>query len=189
MFSKNKRAKDGLQKVCKDCQKQYYEDNKEKRLDYRKKYDENNREKVLACKRSYFHNNKDRFRKYYKINKVAMLKYGSKWRKENVDKTRFYSNKRNQKMMDLPHTLTDEEWNNTLKEFEYKCAYCGNQSYLEKDHFIPVSKDGEYTINNILPACKRCNQSKYTYDFFEWYINQDFYDKNREMHILNYLGY
>ena len=76
-----------------------------------------------------------------------------------------------------------------IKEFEYKCAYCGEETDLEKEHFIPVSKDGDYTIENIIPACRKCNCSKYNSDFFEWYPTYEFYDTDREIHILKYLGY
>lgn len=188
-FSKNKNSKDGLQNVCKDCQRQYYEDNKEKRLNYRKNYSENNREKVLAGKRRYYHSNKSRFRKYYKLNKDVMLETASKWRKENPDKMCLHVKKYHQKISELPYTFTEEEWENVLKEFDYKCAYCGEEDDLEKEHFIPVSKDGSYTIDNIIPSCKRCNRSKYNRDFFEWYPTCKFYNKDREIHILNYLGY
>ena len=73
MFSKNKRAKDGLQKVCKDCQK---------KLEYQKNYAKENREKVLASKRRYLHNNKEKFKNYYESNKETILKSRSEWRKK-----------------------------------------------------------------------------------------------------------
>lgn len=189
MFSKNKRAKDGLQKVCKDCQKQYYKDNKEKMRDYKRNYAKINSEKVLADGREYFYKNIKIFKQYRRENAERINEYSKMWRKNNVEKTRVYSKERNEKMMSLPHTLTEEEWQYALKEFNYKCAYCGDDSNLEKDHFVPISKDGGYTIDNIIPSCINCNRSKYNYDFFDWYINQDFYDKEREIHILNYLGY
>ena len=189
MFSKNKNSKDGLQKVCKDCQKQYYEKNKEKRQEYTKSYVKNNKEKILAQKSEYYFKNKPRIQKYYKKNIKHISKRNSEWRKNNVKKTRDYSRERNEKMMSLPHTLTEEEWQDTLKEFNYECAYCGEKSDLEKDHFVPVSKDGGYTIDNIVPSCMNCNRSKYNYDFFDWYFNQDFYNEEREIHILKYLGY
>lgn len=54
------------------------------------------------------------------------------------------------------------------KEFIYKmlnghCAYCGKEVSLKKitrDHVIPKSKGGANAVENILPACKSCNQSK-----------------------------
>mgnify|MGYP000903203887 CR=1 FL=1 len=149
----------------------------------------NNREKVLANEREYFYKNKEGFKQYRRENAERINEYSKMWRKNNIKKTRMYSRQRNLKMKNLPNTLTEEEWGNTLREFEYSCVYCGEQSELEKDHFIPVSKDGGNTVDNILPACKKCNQSKWNYDFFEWYPTYKFYDKDREIHILNYLGY
>ena len=52
-----------------------------------------------------------------------------------------------------PNGLPIKEWNDTLKYFKYKCAYCGDgDSELEQDHIIPVKKGGLYTKNNIVPA-------------------------------------
>lgn len=189
MFSENKKSKDGLQSNCKDCQKQYYIENREKILKRVKKYDQENKETIFPYQRKYYKDNIKKFRSYYKTNKKIILETGSNWRKENPDKMNSHARKYRQKINSLPHTLTDEEWNNTLKEFEYKCAYCGEEADLEKEHFIPVSQGGVYTKENIIPSCTRCNRSKYNNDFFEWYINQEFYSKEREIYILEYLEY
>lgn len=56
---------------------------------------------------------------------------------------------------------TLDEWENKLKEYNYSCAYCGKTNIkLTKDHVIPVSKGGENTIDNIVPACWECNYNK-----------------------------
>ena len=49
------------------------------------------------------------------------------------------------------------------------CAYCGEEKILHKDHFVPLSKGGEFTHNNVVPSCACCNVSKSNNDFFEWY--------------------
>lgn len=51
---------------------------------------------------------------------------------------------------------------------EYTCQYCGLNAYnlphrhdiLTLDHYIPKSKGGDKTFNNIITACKRCNIKK-----------------------------
>ncbi len=61
----------------------------------------------------------------------------------------------------LPATLTLDEWEDILFLFDHRCAYCmGVDLKLEQDHFIPVSKGGGYTLDNIVPACRPCNATK-----------------------------
>lgn len=43
------------------------------------------------------------------------------------------------------------------------CACCGKELTLETmtvDHYIPVSKGGKSTMDNLYPLCERCNQLK-----------------------------
>jgi 5-methylcytosine-specific restriction endonuclease McrA len=97
--------------------------------------------------------------------------------------------KRRAKKLSLPYTLTSKQWQQIKEYFNNKCAYCGKELPLSKEHFIPLSKGGEYTINNIIPVCLSCNSSKQDKDFFKWYPAQSFYSKAREKRILKYLGY
>lgn len=85
--------------------------------------------------------------------------------------------------------LTIKQWEECEKAFVYKCAYCGKKRKLTQDHFIPLSKGGEYSLNNIVPVCLSCNSSKLDNDFFEWYPKQPFYSELRERRILKYLNY
>lgn len=59
-------------------------------------------------------------------------------------------------------TLTAYEWQEVLNHFGNSCAYCGTQSErLEIDHYIPLSKGGTHTQDNVVPACRSCNAKKH----------------------------
>ena len=50
------------------------------------------------------------------------------------------------------------------------CAYCGvvTEEPLHQDHRTPLSKEGGYTLANIVPACAGCNSSKSDTDYDAW---------------------
>lgn len=74
-----------------------------------------------------------------------------------------YAHQRNSRKLQLAATLTKEEWLQTLEKYDYSCAYCGiPTSQLNQEHWIPLSRGGEYTTENIVPACKLCNSRKHT---------------------------
>ena len=91
--------------------------------------------------------------------------------------------------MNVETNYSKEQWTKTIIYFQSKCAYCGKIKELTQDHFIPLSKGGEYTLNNIIPACGTCNSSKFNNEFLDWYSKQSFYTKKREKKILDYLNY
>lgn len=56
-----------------------------------------------------------------------------------------------------------------------RCAYCGGQ-YTEWDHFYPIVRDKKPTgyiseINNLVPACGKCNQSKGNTYWLDWIVS------------------
>lgn len=56
-----------------------------------------------------------------------------------------------------------------------RCAYCGKET-TEWDHFRPLVKDKRPTgyiseINNLVPACGKCNQSKRNIDWKTWMLS------------------
>lgn len=40
-----------------------------------------------------------------------------------------------------------------------QCVYCGNHADTI-DHVIPKAMQGEDTLDNLVPACNRCNSTK-----------------------------
>lgn len=51
---------------------------------------------------------------------------------------------------------------NVFKRDNYECVYCGsdNRKSLTLDHVIPQSKGGPNTWDNLVTACKSCNNEK-----------------------------
>lgn len=56
------------------------------------------------------------------------------------------------------HTL--QEWEELKNKYNNKCAICGKDAKLTKDHIIPLSKGGTNYISNIQPLCRNCNSRK-----------------------------
>jgi len=63
-----------------------------------------------------------------------------------------------------------------------KCAYCGKDA-TTVDHIIPKSKNGTDDKDNLVPACKSCNSSKYDKDLVD-FLNDDLKYGNRLDHDL-----
>jgi 5-methylcytosine-specific restriction endonuclease McrA len=173
--------------------KKYYQNNKEKYKDYKRQHYEMNKETIIENQKQYYIQNKQYIfeyqKKYRKLNVVKISEQGKKYKKCHIEESNIRRQIYISKKLSLPHTLTKELWKRIKQEFNYRCAYCGKLKPLTQDHFIPLSKGGEYTINNIIPVCKSCNSSKNSGDFFIWYRNREFYSKCKEYKILKFLHY
>jgi 5-methylcytosine-specific restriction endonuclease McrA len=57
--------------------------------------------------------------------------------------------------------LTTTQWREIKAAFRYRCVYCGKKPrVLTLDHITPLSKKGNHTVANVIPACRSCNSSK-----------------------------
>lgn len=66
-----------------------------------------------------------------------------------------------------------------FEEFDNKCVYCGKFNKLTIDHFIPISKFGADKIENIVPACPKCNSSKNNKHPEKWFKSQPFFSNEK----------
>jgi 5-methylcytosine-specific restriction endonuclease McrA len=59
--------------------------------------------------------------------------------------------------------LTAAQWKEIKAAYDHRCVYCGKKPQrLTQDHIIPLSKGGENTASNVVPACQSCNSRKGT---------------------------
>lgn len=180
-FHKSKRGKYGVGSWCNDCRSIY------KREHYLK-----NEERLIQEKKDYYYANKDILnakKKIYRLNNKLKLYYIHRnYRQNNKEIGRKHCQIRRVKLKKLKASFTVEEWLNALEFFDYKCAYCRDEhETLEQDHVVPLSKGGNYTANNIIPACRRCNSSKNAKEMSRWFKQQLFYDSKNEEYIIKYL--
>lgn len=206
---KDKLKKRDMEKI-KQNSKKYREKNREKILEQHTKYREENRqymrdinkdlyyrkrEEILAKQKLRREKNKEEVRKkakqhYYENREEILMKNKLKRQTDEYkEKHKLRERKRRELIDSLPNDFTEDQWEECEKYFEYQCAYCGNDKVkLERDHVIPIVKNGPFSKNNILPSCRSCNMSKKDSDFKEWYSKYKYYSKEREIKIMNYLS-
>lgn len=190
-------AKDGLQGHCKECRKQrgeqYRKENKEHIVELAKQHYQANKTQKAEYQRKYRDANPSKNaeyqRKYYESNKPRCAERLRQWQLNNPDKVRQSNQKRRSIKLDILATFTIKEWERVRGHFGNRCAYCGKKKPLTQDHFYPLSKDGEYAKENIVPACTSCNCSKSNKLFSDWYQTFKYYNVQRERKILSYLRY
>lgn len=90
----------------------------------------------------------------------------------------------------VKRTLTAKQWVIAQQYFNNRCAYCGKKRNkpIHQDHVIPLSKGGEYTKHNIIPACYKCNSRKANKDMYQWYTEYKHYNPQRMEAIEMYLA-
>lgn len=67
------------------------------------------------------------------------------------------------KYVRLPHRRVPATRAAIMLRDAYTCQYCGDmpgRSMLTVDHVMPRSRGGAHDWNNLVTACKRCNQHK-----------------------------
>ena len=197
-----KKNRDSKKEYYKEYRRVYYQNNKERIDKINQQYFQDNKKNIYETKRKWNEKNRGKVKEYSRNwgrrNKEQVLANGQKWREKNRERANAITQRRRAKKANLPSTLTPEQWTVIKKKFNNSCAYCGMtekehkeqfNEELHQDHFIPLSKGGEYTHNNMIPACRKCNLLKHAKDFFEWYPKHEHYSKEREKKILEYLNY
>jgi hypothetical protein len=181
-FCRKSTGKYGFESICKKCRaavnREYRLNNSEKIKEINAKYRENNRQHIIEYNRK-------------KYGWKGGIRFKSK--EEAIQHEKKSKVLRNQKRRSLAKKLKSdfslEQWQECKEFFDNRCCYCGKLSdKLQQEHFVSIKHGGEYTIRNIIPACRSCNIKKRDKNFFEWYPKQEFYSLERQSKILHYLS-
>lgn len=107
--------------------------------------------------------------KWRLLNKERQVELRKIWLEKNRDLFnelhRLSEIRRRAKKALVKNDLTNAEWEEVKKQFNYICLSCHkneSQAKLTIDHIMPISKYGENTKNNIQPLCHSCNAKKGT---------------------------
>lgn len=103
--------------------------------------------------------NAERAKRWREQNPEKMKAAHAKYRKTEKGKLthRLVSGRRRARM---DGTITAEQWERVVAAWRGRCAYCRSKGSLTIDHVTPVSRGGKHVISNVVPACKRCNDTK-----------------------------
>lgn len=117
-------------------------------------------------------------RKHYYKDPSKQKAINARRLREHPEYFRMRDAQRSAKRRALPATFTARDWKYAVGYFRGVCAYCGKGPrlfdinwVLHQEHYIPESKGGGYTADNILPACQDCNYSKGDQDVHEWLVS------------------
>ena len=137
--------------------KAWYERNRERMREYDRSHRLANLEAIRAKER-------ERSRARYAADPAAWHAYLKEWRRRNPDKSHAYVRAATIKRRRAAggQSFSAAEWMALLAHHGGACAYCGGKVLIEIDHRIPPSRGGSNLIENILPACRRCNRRKGT---------------------------
>lgn len=109
------------------------------------------REKELERKRKFYAENRDAMRardrrQYEKDPKVF------------ADKVRL----RRERIRACGVRVTAAEWRSIQEAHGHACVYCGATGVrLTRDHKVPLARGGLDNVENVVPACRPCNQRKH----------------------------
>lgn len=131
-------------------------------------------------------NIKKRIKLWHLIDKNEFIKCLNEFNRRK-HRTNIHAQKQRHKTLNFDG-MTYEEWDNTLKYFNNRCAYCGSDEKLTYDHVHPFIKGGDFFVGNIIPACRKCNSSKGASSMEEWYKSKEFYSESRFNKIDKYIN-
>jgi 5-methylcytosine-specific restriction endonuclease McrA len=144
-------------------QKAYYESHKGVISEQQRAYREEHKQEISVRTSAYRHARKEsralKSRAYYQAHKEERRLY----RMTHLEITRASAKRHSaRKRGAMISDFTDAQWLAMQNAYGHCCAYCKEQRKhsLTQDHIIPLSKGGNHTAQNIVPACLSCNTSK-----------------------------
>lgn len=173
MFSRNKRARDGLCCQCKSCSAAYRVAHRASAAAYGAQYYREHRDWFVE-----YHAEYHRRHKIEKARKDA-LRYREKKQAMKAQKAGYYATERGKAVQAAKYNrrrlalngmrLTADIIQEVRNAAGGICCYCGEpfgDGHI--DHVIPVSRGGTNARDNLVYCCATCNQSKSANTLEEW---------------------
>lgn len=179
-FCRHATGRGGLEAQCKSCRaasaKAWAQANPGRCRASNKAWEHANHERSNAQRRVRRKAHSERVRAqaraWYKAHPERVRAHAKAWRRANpehrkaIDR-RHIALKRNASINDF----TAAQWQAMLEYYNYSCAYCLQLfDNLEQEHVIPLSRGGDNTRDNIVPACRSCNARKNNKTLLEFVV-------------------
>lgn len=164
-FSKDKTRKDSLCAYCKDCKNivriKWYNENKERQLESYKKWVARNPDRKREIARNYYRKNKEKYREYEKNKKNENpILFNANNTKRAIKRYQAVKQSTNGDLIKIKEFY---KWVKTVNELH--CSYCKNiiQKIKDRqvDHVVAISNGGKHELKNLVPCCRKCNESKH----------------------------
>lgn len=130
------------------AQKEYYAANREYYSRYNREYRERTLENTRAYQAGYYAENSEAFKVRARIRKGVV------------------------RSSERAFLVTTRDMKRILDSSGGKCTYC--HVYLSGtvhfDHVMPLSRNGNHSVGNLVPACPACNLSKSSKTVMEWRV-------------------
>lgn len=166
-----KRSSGYVYKVCDQCKattlRDYYKNNKEKfnkdSSKHSKKYYQNHNTKIKLRNKNKRLADPIAAKKqdaiFYQNNVIARRAAVKKWKINNPERAQNHCRiRRARKKNAMVEFFNTEQ---VIEKYGNVCFYCLNNDFEHLDHYIPLSKGGNHTLENVRPACQKCNNKKY----------------------------
>lgn len=121
-------------------------------------------------KRTKYHLKRDKevcakyVREWQDRNRAKATEYQMKWRRENPDKIKAYTKRRNELIKQQSDGTVPNDYSKQVNQLKNCiCNICKKsiKGTPQTDHIIPITKGGLHSIKNIQIVCKPCNLKKY----------------------------
>ena len=181
-MGKNKRSKDGYNIYCKSCVKaksQKIRDlNPEQNRMWQFAYDQKKRKSKSEKDLKRYYSKKEEIliknAEYRKMNHERRLEIEKESRAKNINRVRaskiLSQAKRKKRLSECKvYDISDKDLDRLYSDKCYNCDSTENQSI---DHRIPISRNGEHGIGNLMTLCRSCNASKKDKTIMEWKLSK-----------------
>jgi 5-methylcytosine-specific restriction endonuclease McrA len=149
--------------------------------DENKRYREAHPDRVRKLKkRQYLENRAQtiaRSKQWAARNAAKRSEIRKKWKRQHPLQAQIDFARRRARQAGVLNDLTASQWRNVLASFGNTCAYawlggCSTRHSITQDHLVPISRGGDHTLTNVVPACGSHNYSKVDKTALEYLLSR-----------------